>query len=316
MAGFESPEILLGLLALPPAYALYRRVLSRKKSEAVRFSSLAFVRTAMGDARKSRRGSLMFLLTAAAAALMIAGLAGPHVPIEQSREGVNVVLVIDVSGSMQARDYEPSRLEAAKGSAAVLVGSLQPKDHAGIVTFETGATTAAYLSPYKDRVLDRLANIAPRDGQTAMGDGLSLGIEMATSIPNKRKVVILLSDGVNNAGIIPPEEAVAFARASGITVHTVGMGTEEEVVIGYDFYGRPQFAELDEDTLRSIAGRTGGTYYKSVDSETLDEIYDGIGQDIEREVEESDVSSWFFAAALAALGAEAYGRYGRGRVIQ
>ena len=300
---------------MPVLYVLYRRVLSSRKAAAMSFSSLSLVKAALGG-RGSRRGSALFALSLAAAALLIVGLAGPHLPLEQSREGVNVVLVIDVSGSMQANDYPPSRLEAAKASARILLESLEPKDHAGIVTFESGSTTAAFLSPHKDRVIALLAGIAPREGQTAIGDGLSLGVEMATSIPNKKKVVILLSDGVSNAGVISPAEAVAFARANSIQVHAVGLGSDEDVVLGYDVFGRPQFAELDEATLQAIADRTGGRYFKSVDAQTLDEIYAEIGGEIEREEEETDVSRWLFAAALAVFGAQVYMRYGRGRVIQ
>lgn len=307
--------MLLALLGMPALYVLYRRVLSSRRAAAMSFSSLSLVKAALGG-RRSRRGSALFALSLAAAALLVAGLAGPHLPLEQSREGVNVVLVIDVSGSMQANDYPPSRLEAAKASARILLESLEPKDHAGIVTFESGATTAAFLSPHKDRVTGLLANISPREGQTAIGDGLSLGVEMATSIPNKKKVVILLSDGVSNAGVISPAEAVAFARANTIQVHTVGLGSDDDVVLGYDVFGRPQFAELDEATLQAIAEQTGGRYFKSVDAETLDEIYAEIGDEIEREEEETDVSRWLFAAALAVFGVQMYMRYGRGRVIQ
>ncbi len=316
MAGFYSEIVLLALLAVPALYILYAKVLSRRKREAVKFSSLAFVKSAIGDRRRSRRHSLIFFLSLAVVGLMIIGLADPHIVLEQSKEGVNVVLVIDVSGSMQAQDYPPNRLEAAKRSAGILVESLHIKDHVGIVTFETGVTTAAYLSPYKERVMDRLANISPRDGKTAIGDGLSLGVEMATAIPNKKNVVILLSDGVNNAGVITPAQAVAFARSNEIQVYTIGLGSEDSVLIGYDAYGRPAYAELDESTLRAIAEQTGGSYFKSVDVETLDEIYQNISEDIEREEEETQIKEWFFAAALAVFAAQIYLRYGRGRVIQ
>ena len=217
---------------------------------------------------------------------------------------------------MQATDYQPTRLEAAKKSAEILLKSLSEKDHAGIVTFESGATTAAYLSPYKEKVIEKLRNIAPRNGQTAIGDGLSLGIDMATSIPNKKKVVILLSDGVSNAGVISPKEAVAFAKANKIQVYTIGMGSEGKVVLGHDWFGRPQYAELDEQTLKQIAQATGGRYFKSVDDKTLNEIYKNISKDIKREKEETNIKDWFFIADIFLFLTYFYLRYGGRRVIQ
>lgn len=316
MAGFDNELYLLFLLAIPVLFYVYDKILKRKKKAAIRFSNLSYVKSAIGGKKKTRRDSLLFYLSMAVIALMIIGFADPHIPLEQTREGVNVVLVIDISGSMQAQDYPPNRLESAKNSAEILLNSLQPKDNAGIVVFETGATTAAYLSPYKDRVIEKLYDILPRDGRTAIGDGLSLGIDMAVSVPNKQKVVILLSDGVNNAGVITPREAVAFAQSNDIQVYTIGLGSEERVVFGYDVFGRPQYAELDEATLQAIAENTDGKYFKSIDSQTLDDIYENISQDIQREQEETYIKDWFFAAALGLLFVQIYARYGRGRVIQ
>ncbi len=192
---------------------------------------------------------------------------------------------------------------------------MQPKDNIGIVIFESGATTAAYLTPFKQKALEKLNAIQQKDGRTAIGDGLGLAIDMATSIPNKRKVVILLSDGVNNAGVISPKEAIEFAKTNNIQVHTVGLGSEEPVVLGYDFFGRPQYAELDEQTLKIIASETGGSYYKSVNENTLNEIYKSIGENIEREWEDTSIKEWFFAMALAVLLANIYLIYGKFRVV-
>lgn len=315
MAGFESSYLLVFLACIPALYVLYRRVLAHKKRAAMQFSSMSYLKSAIGTPRRGR-DSVMFYLTMGTIALMVIGFAGPHIPLEQTQEGVNVILVIDISGSMQATDYAPNRLEAAKRSAQILVSSLKENDGVGIITFESGATTAAYLSTYKDRVSSKLDSIRISAGGTAIGDGLSLGIDMATSIPNKKKVIILLSDGVNNAGIISPPEAIAFASLNDIQVHTIGLGSEGPVVIGRDIFGRPQHAELDEVTLRTIATQTGGNYFKSVDSETLDSIYQDISDDIEREKEETDIREWFFASALALIAIQMYVRYGRGRIIQ
>jgi len=313
-SGFSEPARLLLLLAIPVIYYAYMIHQREKRAAALKFSNLSIIKEA-SDKKTSIRRNLPFYILLIAIVFLILGLADPHIPLKQAKEGVNVVLVIDDSGSMQATDYTPTRLEAAKRSAAILVRNLDPKDNVGIVVFESGATTAAYLTPYKDKALEKLKAIEPREGKTAIGDGLALAIDMATSIPNKKKVVILLSDGVNNAGVVSPAEAVQFAKTENIQVNTIGMGSNEPVVLGYDFFGRPQYAELDEATLRSIATETGGRYYKSVDDETLDEIYSGISQKIERVREETSIKDWFFGAALVVLLVYLYVIYGRYRIV-
>lgn len=316
MAGFDSPYILLLLLLIPLIYYLQKKARTQKKNEAIKFSNLAFLKSAIGDSRKSKRDMHLFYLSLLTIGLMVIGFANPHIPLEQTKEGVNVVLVMDNSGSMQAQDYQPTRLEAAKSSAEILIKSLKDKDYAGVVVFESGATTAAYLSPDKDKVIDKLQDITAKEGATAIGDGLSLGIDMASSIPNKKKVVILLSDGVNNAGYISPDEAIQFAKANDIQVYTIGMGSTGQVLLGYDWFGNPQYAELDEATLQSIAEETGGKYFKSVDDDTLDEIYKNIGENISRETEETNIKDWFFFAAFVISLVQLYYRYGKGRILQ
>ncbi len=316
MTGFDNQFILLFLLFTPVLFYLYNKILTKKKKAAIQFSNLSYIKSAIGNKKKTKRDSMLFYTSIGIIVLMVIGFADPHIPLEQAKEGVNVVLVIDVSGSMQAEDYSPNRLESAKRSSEILLNSLQSKDNAGIVIFETGATTAAYLSPYKDKVIEKLRGILPRDGKTAIGDGLSLGIDMAASVPNKQKVVILLSDGVGNAGVITPEEAIVFAKLNDIQVYTIGLGSEGKVVLGYDFFGRAQYAELDETTLKAIAENTGGKYFKSIDSKTLENIYKNISQDIKRELEDTSIKDWFFVASLGLFLVQIYMRYGKGRIIQ
>jgi len=316
MAGFSSSWVLIFLAFIPILYYFYKKIIQKKKKDAIKFSNIGFIKSALGDKKKSKRNELMFYLLLLVLIFMIIGFSNPHIPLKQTKEGVNVVLVLDDSGSMQADDYKPTRLEAAKSSAEILLKSLKEKDHAGIVIFESGATTAAYLSPYKEKVIEKLRNIQQKQGKTAIGDGLSLGIDMATSIPNKKKVVILLSDGVNNAGVISPQEAIEFAKTNNIQVYTIGLGSEGKVVLGYDWFGNPQYAELDEATLQAIAEQTGGKYFKSVDDKTLDEIYKNISQDIKREKEETNIKDWFFLAALITFLIYLYLRYGERRIIQ
>ncbi len=313
---FLNPFILLFLLAVPIIYYYYLHSLKKKRLAAMKFSNLGFIKSAMKNRKNKWRINILFYLTIAAIILMIVGFADPNIPLKQAKEGVNVVLAIDVSGSMQANDYKPTRLEAAKESSELLMDSLNSKDNIGIVIFESGATTAAYLSPFKDRVKEKLKSIQHKEGATAIGDGLALAIDMASSVPNKKKIVILLSDGVNNAGVISPAEAVIFAKTNKIQVYTIGLGSSEPVVLGYDWFGRPQYAELDEATLKAIAVETSGEYFKSVDVKTLEKIYKTISEDIVREKEPVSIKNYFFIAALILLIFEIYIRYGKYRIIQ
>jgi len=319
---FGEPWVLLFLGIIPLLYYFYRIYCKKRKEAALKFSTFSIVKEAEASATSNRtkrstkfRAHLPFIILVIAMALIIVGLADPMIPLKRAKKGVNVVLAIDDSGSMQATDYKPTRLEAAKAAAKTLIKSLKPKDNVGIVVFESGATTACYLTPFKDKAIEKLEAIEPRTGRTAIGDGLALAIDMATSIPNKKKVVILLSDGVNNAGVVTPQEAIQFAKTNGVQVYTVGLGSEKPVVIGYDLFGNPQYAELDEQTLKKIAADTGGKYYKSVNEKTLDEIYARISGHIKREWEETSIKDWFFIATFIMLLVNIYIIYGKYRVV-
>ena len=311
---FQNTGLLLLLILLPLIIYFYILAIRKKKAAAVRFSSIGILKQAQGNKLPWRK-HLQFVLLASAILFMIIGFADPHIPLKQTKEGVNVVLAIDVSGSMKATDYNPNRLEAAKKAAEILINDLKEKDQVGIVLFESGASTSSFLTPFKDRALQKLKGVSLRDGATAVGDGLALAVDMASSIPNKKKIVILLSDGVSNAGAISPEEAVAFAKTNKVQVYAIGMGSENRVVLGYDWFGNPQYAELDEQTLKSIAQITSGKYFKSVDDKTLDDIYKTISEDIEREKEPTSVKNWFFGLTLLLLLMILYFNYGRYRII-
>jgi Ca-activated chloride channel family protein len=315
MPGFYQPLWLLGLLSLPVLWYLHSCARKKKLQDALAFSRVAVARMADEGSKRTDYQKILFYLSLLIVSMLIIGLADPHIPLETRTEGVNVVFVMDVSGSMSATDYPPTRLEAAKTSATALMRDLATDDYAGIVVFEAGATSAAYLSPDKERVIKKLDSIRPRTGQTALGDGLILGVDMAESIPNRNNVVILLSDGVNNAGVVTPGEAVKAARERNIQVFTIGMGSNEPVITGYDPLGAPQYATLDEETLRDIARTTGGKYFKSVDDRTLSSIYTGLNREIVRDPVETSIRDLFFAAALLLLYAENYIRYAKRRIL-
>lgn len=312
---FTHPLWLAALMIVPILVLLHTMLQRRRRKAAVMFSDLGLVKHAVSEGKVSRRNRLILATTMMSLALLIVALADPLIPLEQTKEGVNVVLVLDVSGSMQAQDFTPNRLEAAKQSAQTLIRSLQAQDNVGLVVFSEGATTAGYLTPYKDYAIGKLEAIKASTSSTAIGDGLSLAVEMADSIPNKKRVIVLMSDGENNAGVISPTEAVAYAKDRGIQVYTIGIGSDQPAPLGYDMFGNPQYAHLDEATLKTIAQETGGEYYKAVDSNTLNRIYANIPDKIQREKEETSIKDWLIGAAAIFLIAGFALRYWRS-VIQ
>ncbi|MCD6496615.1 MAG: VWA domain-containing protein [Candidatus Aenigmarchaeota archaeon] len=312
---FANPLWFAAFALLPVLAYFYMIAKKRKKRLSLRFSSINLLKEAAGDKKLTDRDKILFAINLAVLALLITALADPHIPLRQTKKGANIVLAIDVSGSMQATDYKPSRIEAAKAAAENLLKELNPGDLAGIVVFSNGATTSSYLTPLKDKVITKLRSIKATDGATAIGDGLSLAIDMATSIPSKKKVVILLSDGVNNAGVVSPDKAIEFAKSNGMQVYTIGMGSEKPVLLGYDFFGRPQYAKLDEATLKKIAESTGGQYFRSVNATTLSDIYAKLPEKIERELEDTSIKDWFIAAALVVFSFWLYLKYWRFRSL-
>lgn len=310
---FEDPPALALLLVMPLLALLYARYVSRRKATVLRFSSLGTVRAALGGSSAARR-HLPFALMAASAGLAIVALAGPQVPSEGATPGMNLSIVLDVSESMGATDYSPTRLGAAKEAVGRLVAGMGPADHVGIITFESGATTVSYLTPDRARTLAAVSAIVQGRGATAIGDGLALGVDMASSVPGRRGAVVLLSDGIHNSGLVTPDEAVRYARAGGVQVHTVGLGSAGPVYIRDDVYGNPQYAELDEEALAGISRDTGGTYSKSLDGGSLGAIFEAIGGGLRTEPGYEGVGRWFAGGAAALLLACAYLIYGRYRI--
>jgi len=314
MMYFENPLWLTGLLIIP-VLIIYNHHYSRKKSlQALEFSGLSVAKAAHLATKSRKLPEIIFALGLIAVALIFMGLADPTIPLDQTKDGVNIVLAIDVSGSMKAGDYDPDRITAAKAASEDLINQLDPKDYIGIVTFASGAMSYAYLSPDRERVIQKLQRLDAEDGSTAIGDGLALAVDMATSVPNRKNVIVLISDGECNSGHITPEIASEFAKESGVQVFTVAMGSEEPVLVGYDWASNPEYASVDEESLKAIAETTSGELFRSVDEKTLDNIYSKLNDKIVREKERTPVGWIFFLSAGIILITEYLIRYGRWRI--
>ena len=280
---FLYPNILWLAVLIPLLAAYYIFVARRKASLTV---------SAIGGKRAPRTlrswlRPLPIVLRLSAMALFIVALARP-VNITQEHEattdGIDIVLSMDISGSMLARDFTPNRLTSAKHLAAEFVANRRG-DRIAIVAFAGEAFTQAPLTSDQatiETMLSRLRSGVVEDG-TAIGNGLATAINRLRESSAKSKVIILLTDGVNNRGQISPLMAAEIARDMGIKVYTIGVGTRGRAPYpAVDMFGNQTTVmadvEIDEDLLREIASMTGGKYYRAVNDEALREIYAEINE--------------------------------------
>ena len=301
-------------LLIPILIFVYHKYNSNKKDSILKFSSIKIIEKAIVK-KNTIRKHIPFVLVMVVLSLIIIALANPQTVTIGVEKGVNIGIVLDGSESMAASDYKPTRLEAAKNAVNSLVTKINVKNNVGVVLFETGATTISYLTPIKEKTLDSISLIQQGSGATAIGDGLSLGIDMVSSIPDKKRVIILLSDGIQNSGLVTPQQAIQYALINNVQIHTIGIGSEKPVYLRDDIYGEPQYAELDETTLRDVSDSTGGSYFKSLDEETLNQILLDLSSNMEYEKELSTIRDWFIGSAIAFLLLDMYIIYGKYRIV-
>lgn len=261
-----------------------------------------------------------FVLRVAAFALFVVALARPQSAEHGTRsetEGIDIVLAIDVSGSMLARDFRPDRMGAAKQMAGEFVAD-RPGDRIGIVAFAAEAYTQCPLTTDQgtlQTLLGRIRSGVIDDSGTAIGNGLATAINRLRESNAKSKVIILLTDGDNNSGQIAPVTAAEIAREQGIRVYTIGVGSRGTAPYpATDLFGNisfvPMKVEFNEEALREIASLTGGRYFRATDNETLRQVYDEINRLEKSKVEVSEFTTYteeylpWVLAGLALLLAE------------
>ena len=311
---FEFINALFLFLLIPLLIFLYYKYNSNKKESILKFSSLKIIRKT-NLKKNTVRKHIPFALVIVVLSLIIIALANPQIVTLGVEKGINLVLVLDGSESMTASDYKPTRLEAAKNAMSLLVEKINKKNNVGIVLFETGAGTISYLTPVKEKTLNSISSIQQGNGATAIGDGLSLGVDMVSAILDKKRTIILLSDGIQNSGLVSVEQATQYAIINNVQVHTIGIGSEKPVYIRDDIYGEPQYAELDENALKNISNSTGGSYFKSLNEQTLNEILLELSSNREYETELSTIRDWFIGSAIGLLLLNIYIIYGKYRII-
>ena len=290
---FAHPQFFWLFLLLPLAILWY--LFTQKKQ-------LAYVKLSSTKGFKKsgilgRLKPLLFVLRLLALASIITALARPQTSDVSTRtkttKGIDIVMAIDVSSSMLARDLKPDRLTALKDVAGNFIKK-RPNDRIGLIVYAAESYTKTPITSDKSIVLGAMREITY--GQ--LEDGTAIGMGLATSVNRLKeskaisKVIILLTDGVNNSGFIEPQTAADLAIEYGIKTYTIGLGTNGNAMtpIAYKRDGSYQFGmrqvEIDEALLKDIAKTTGGRYFRATDNEKLEEIYDEINKLEKTEVEE------------------------------
>jgi Ca-activated chloride channel family protein len=268
---FEWPTALIALGLLPVLAGVYVWMQRRRKAYTVRFTNLGLLREVVGNSPGVRRHvpPVLFLLGMAA---LLVSLGRPTMVLAVPRTGADVMLVLDVSGSMAATDIQPTRLGAATSAAKQFVDSLPDGTRVGVVSFSQGASVVAPLSSDKTRADAALDRLVPNGG-TAIGDGLNAALTQLSQAPADSQgerdpgLVVLLSDGESNFGE-SPQTVAQRASQQGVQVDTVGIGQR-----GTQAYVDRQPVGLDETTLENVASTTGGQYFYAADANQLSQIY-------------------------------------------
>lgn len=292
---FHSPEF-LWLLILIPLLAFWNFYSRKKDSAHLTISSVKGFKV-QGNILSKLKPLLYFLRLAALTCLIIALARPRNVAVSKktkSNRGIDIVMAIDVSASMLAKDLKPNRLEALKRVAVDFVNR-RPNDRIGIVVYAGESFTQTPITSDKSIVKRTISEIkwGQLEGGTAIGMGLGSAVNRLKESKAKSKVIILLTDGVNNAGFVDPKTATDLAKGNDIKVYTIGIGTNGMAPFPWakdprtgKISFRNQQVEIDEELLKFIANETAGKYFRATDNSKLKAIYDEIDKLEKTKIEE------------------------------
>jgi len=319
MIRFLQPEW-FWLLALLPLVMLWRG--RRGPIAAIEYSDVGLVRN-LARGSRSRIGRWVWLLPALAGVPMIVGLARPqrdHSRTEVIANGIDIVLGLDVSGSMQALDFtinnqRVNRIEVVKSVVSKFIEE-RPDDRIGLIAFAGAPYLVSPLTLDHDWLqqnLERVNVATATDDGTAIGSAIAAGVNRLRTTAAKSKVVILLTDGVNNAGKISPLAAAEAAKALGVKIYTIGVGVRGKAPIPVkDQAGRLHLimaqVDVDEKTLQAVAEETGGRFYRATDTDSLQKIYEQINQfeksaqTVQKFAHVEELYPWALIPSVAILG--------------
>ncbi len=309
---FANPLYLLLLLLLLPAIAWY--IFKQKTAQASLQVSSTEAFKQMPTSYKAYMRHVRFLLRIVTLALLIVVLARPQSTDnwqKSSTEGIDIILSLDISTSMLARDFKPDRINAAKDVAAQFIVG-RPNDNIGLVIFAGESFTMCPMTTDHAALLNLMKDVEPGmiADMTAIGSGIATAVNRMKDNDTKSKVIILLTDGTNNAGDISPITAAEIAQTFGIRVYTIGVGTNGTapypVQTPYGVRYQDVKVEIDEATLKQIATTTGGNYFRATDKENLVKIFEEIDQLEKTKIQVKEFSSkeeeyriWALLALLA-----------------
>ena len=276
---FKNPE-LLWLLVLVPVIIVYFWKVKRNSRTQIRISSTEAFKN-YRPSLKQRMVNLPFMLRVLSMSLLVVALARPQSSSRASNvktEGISVVIALDISSSMLAEDFKPNRIEAAKKVAIEFIEG-RPNDLIGLVIFSGQSFTQCPLTSDHAVLKNLLKDIKSgmvKDG-TAIGEGLATSVSSLKEAPTKSKVVVLITDGVNNSGSIAPLTAGEIALTFGVRVYSVGVGTRGmapypvQTLFGVQYQNME--VQIDEDLLTAVAEATDGRYYRAVNNRRLEAIF-------------------------------------------
>jgi Ca-activated chloride channel family protein len=321
-----SPFLLVTLLVPALALAAYVWIERRPGRYAVSFPNLSVLAgVARGSGHWRRHLTAALLVTSIA--LLCVGVARPHMALMVPSEQATVIVTLDVSGSMQAEDIKPTRLDAAKEAVGRFLDRVPDQMRVGLVLFSSETYVAAPPTRDRDALRSALEYALPQAG-TAIGDAVARSAELASQVttppvtaedeqgaagtgteeedPAQKPLaaVVFLSDGFQTRGVLTPEEGTERAVEAKIPVHTIALGTDSGV-IETERYGERRIIPVppDRPTLKAIADSTGGNAFEVRDAERLVDVYDSLGSSIGRVEEDREVTAAFVGAGAVLLGA-------------
>ncbi|HYI75374.1 MAG TPA: VWA domain-containing protein [Gaiellaceae bacterium] len=306
---FTWPLVLVALAAIPVLVALYVDRDRRRVASQAAFGNPELLPNVV-DREPGRLRYLPPLIMLAALVFLIVGVARPHATVSVPREEATIVLAMDVSRSMKAKDVEPTRLDAARIAAKTFLDEVPEKFRVGVVSFATRASVGVAPTEDRELVVTALDTLTAGEG-TAIGDAVALSLRVgqpqpadgAEEVEAPPRAIVVISDGARDGGQVEPAEAARQAKAQDVPVYTVLVGTAEGVVEEELTGGFRRIIRVppNPETLEQVAATSGGTFFAVPDAERLTEVYEELGSRLGTREQDREITDVFAAIAVALL---------------